>query len=571
MYALPKTRLGWLLVASGVAACIETPPSLVVDPAFNQEAGRADGASPPADATADAAALDARVADAAADAASLDLGPTGGAVDAMQPTDTAASDAGPTADAGPIADMGATLDVGVTPDVGPSPCELPGAVLSDADSDGVRVCAGDCDDADPAIGPGEDERCNGRDDDCDGATDEAPSADAAPLCPLAPHATGVCQQGECVLRCDCGRADVDGVSENGCERGCDLRCVSGSTPAQWRPVNDALGPVTAPPMRISDIVSVDFASAQFAALEGDQGRVWSVDRADAAAPDFADRGSGARPRGVVDRAGALLVASLRNQFGRVRAQLSGVGERDEVPEQNSGPPALTVRADPELLYVASSGILKRVSDADLSRGNIGAAVHLGGGWRPTELVALNNMGTLHVVGAESTGLLRHAIVTGLVESPDVDVFDALEPVAALGDRPVRCGGAQATSVGLTTADGDGEHFVYACVDAVTSQVVINAGVLVNREIVFQGWRVIADLDAPESVWAMRTPSGPQLIVRMNGAQTAVYFDDALEETGRAALPDMSLIRPTRDPTGVLRLGWANAGLMDWTPGSACDL
>ncbi len=39
--------------------------------------------------------------------------------------------------------------------------------------------AGDCDDAEPAVNPGADERCNGVDDDCDGTTDEPDAVDAA--------------------------------------------------------------------------------------------------------------------------------------------------------------------------------------------------------------------------------------------------------------------------------------------------------------------------------------------------------------------------------------------------------
>jgi hypothetical protein len=43
---------------------------------------------------------------------------------------------------------------------------------SDTDTDGYRVCEGDCDDTDGAIHPSATERCNGVDDNCDGVTDE---------------------------------------------------------------------------------------------------------------------------------------------------------------------------------------------------------------------------------------------------------------------------------------------------------------------------------------------------------------------------------------------------------------
>jgi|GEM_PF-1408342 len=48
----------------------------------------------------------------------------------------------------------------------------------DADGDGVLACAGDCDDARAEIAPGFPELCNGLDDDCDGAIDEDHDADA---------------------------------------------------------------------------------------------------------------------------------------------------------------------------------------------------------------------------------------------------------------------------------------------------------------------------------------------------------------------------------------------------------
>ncbi|MBN1337300.1 MAG: putative metal-binding motif-containing protein, partial [Deltaproteobacteria bacterium] len=50
--------------------------------------------------------------------------------------------------------------------------------LSDADGDSWTVAGGDCDDTDPSIHPGVDERCNGRDDDCDGSVDEDDAVDA---------------------------------------------------------------------------------------------------------------------------------------------------------------------------------------------------------------------------------------------------------------------------------------------------------------------------------------------------------------------------------------------------------
>ena len=42
----------------------------------------------------------------------------------------------------------------------------------DRDGDSFSVCAGDCDDSDPAVNPGEPEVCNAIDDNCDGAVDE---------------------------------------------------------------------------------------------------------------------------------------------------------------------------------------------------------------------------------------------------------------------------------------------------------------------------------------------------------------------------------------------------------------
>jgi hypothetical protein len=44
----------------------------------------------------------------------------------------------------------------------------------DADHDGFRACAGDCNDASGAVHPGAVEQCNGLDDDCSGVVDDNP-------------------------------------------------------------------------------------------------------------------------------------------------------------------------------------------------------------------------------------------------------------------------------------------------------------------------------------------------------------------------------------------------------------
>jgi hypothetical protein len=49
-----------------------------------------------------------------------------------------------------------------------------GADETDADGDGEMVCEGDCDDDDDGVGSGADEQCDGADEDCDGVVDEEP-------------------------------------------------------------------------------------------------------------------------------------------------------------------------------------------------------------------------------------------------------------------------------------------------------------------------------------------------------------------------------------------------------------
>ncbi len=56
----------------------------------------------------------------------------------------------------------------------------------------------DCDDGDASVYPGATEACNGVDDDCDGETDEEPSADEASLC--VDPSTPVCFDASCLCR-----------------------------------------------------------------------------------------------------------------------------------------------------------------------------------------------------------------------------------------------------------------------------------------------------------------------------------------------------------------------------------
>jgi len=97
---------------------------------------------------------------------------------------------------------------------------------ADADRDGVRVCAGDCDDADPASFPGATERCDNRDNDCDGFTDGFDTTCGIGQC----AATGTCEGGvdSCVPGppgaeiCDGIDNDCDGeVDEDLCPLGCN--------------------------------------------------------------------------------------------------------------------------------------------------------------------------------------------------------------------------------------------------------------------------------------------------------------------------------------------------------------
>jgi hypothetical protein len=80
----------------------------------------------------------------------------------------------------------------------------------DNDKDGV-VAAKDCDDNDEHIRPGAPERCNGKDNNCNGRIDDLGAV-------WIENGVGICQNGAIAVQsCNKGFADCDANAANGCE------------------------------------------------------------------------------------------------------------------------------------------------------------------------------------------------------------------------------------------------------------------------------------------------------------------------------------------------------------------
>ncbi len=185
----------------------------------------------------------------------LDDGGDAGEADAAR--DAAATDAGTPDDGGldggaPDAELdAATQDAGVD-DAGSDAGCTSSTYYADIDEDGhgdptssVMACAppvgyvdsyDDCDDTDAEIRPGATDVCDGVDNDCDDAVDEAATAD--PTCTL-PHASAICGTGGvCVVdSCAGGWRNCNGIEHDGCEVDtdtsaadcgmCDNSCAAG--------------------------------------------------------------------------------------------------------------------------------------------------------------------------------------------------------------------------------------------------------------------------------------------------------------------------------------------------------
>ena len=107
------------------------------------------------------------------------------------------------------------------------------APVDDADGDGFDATE-DCDDADPDVFPGADERCNGVDDDCDGEVDEDDAVDATTWYADADH-DGHGSPDDLVQACEQPEGYVDDATD------CDDHEPQVTGPWSWYPDDDEDG------------------------------------------------------------------------------------------------------------------------------------------------------------------------------------------------------------------------------------------------------------------------------------------------------------------------------------------